>query len=182
MIVMKFCGECGKSVSQRIPQGDNLPRFVCDSCAVIHYHNPKIVAGCIPEWGSRILMCRRAIEPKAGLWTYPAGFMEIGEGTEEAARRETLEEAGAKVTIARLHSVLSLPHIGQVYLTFIGQLTAEQFEAGQESLDVRLFERQDIPWDAIAFPVVKDALRRYVDDVGRGAFSLHVADLPDRLG
>ncbi len=178
---MKFCGECGKSVSQRIPQGDNLPRFVCDACDTIHYHNPKIVAGCIPEWEGRILLCRRAIEPKAGLWTYPAGFMEIGEGTEEAARRETLEEAGAKVTIARLHSVLSLPHIAQVYLTFIGHLASEHFEAGQESLDVRLFERQDIPWDDIAFPVVKDALRRYMDDIGRGSFLVHVADLPDRL-
>jgi ADP-ribose pyrophosphatase YjhB (NUDIX family) len=178
---MKFCGDCGKSVSQKIPQGDNLPRFVCDSCQAIHYHNPKIVAGCIPEWKGQILLCRRAIEPKSGLWTYPAGFMEIGEGTEEAARRETLEEAGAQVTIARLHSVLSLPHIGQVYLTFIGQLDAEEFWAGQESLDVRLFDRQDIPWDEIAFPVVRDALRRYVDDVTSGTFSLHVADLPHRL-
>jgi ADP-ribose pyrophosphatase YjhB (NUDIX family) len=181
MATMKFCGECGKSVSQKIPQGDNLPRFVCDSCQAIHYHNPKIVAGCIPEWNGRILLCRRAIEPKSGLWTYPAGFMEIGEGTEEAARRETLEEAGAQVTIARLHSVLSLPHIGQVYLTFIGRLDTEQFKAGAESLDVQLFERHEIPWDKIAFPVVKNALRRYVDDVAGGTFRLHVADLSDRL-
>ena len=178
---MKFCGECGKSVSRRIPHGDNLPRFVCDSCQAIHYHNPKIVAGCIAEWSGKILLCRRAIEPKAGLWTYPAGFMEIGEGTEEAARRETLEEAGADVTLGGLHSVLSLPHIGQVYLTFLGRLEAEKFEAGLESLEVRLFDRQHIPWENIAFPVVKDALRRYVEDVGRGSFTLHVADLPDRL-
>ena len=178
---MKYCGECGKSVSQRIPYGDTLPRFVCDSCQAIHYHNPKIVAGCIPEWNGRILLCRRAIEPKSGLWTYPAGFMEIGEGTEEAALRETLEEARAHVTITRLHSVLSLPHIGQVYLTFIGQLHAEEFEAGQESLDVRLFDRQDIPWGEIAFPVVSDALRRYVDDIASGTFCLHVADLTHRL-
>jgi len=181
MTAMKFCGECGKSVSKKVPQGDNLPRFVCDACQAIHYHNPKIVAGCIPEWQGQILLCRRAIEPKSGLWTYPAGFMEIGEGTEEAARRETMEEAGAQVTIARLHSVLSLPHIGQVYLTFIGQLGAEEFAAGEESLDARLFDRRDIPWDHIAFPVVKDALRRYVDDVCRGSFRLHVADLLDRL-
>lgn len=181
MAAMKFCGECGKSVSQRIPQGDNLPRFVCDSCQIIHYHNPKIVAGCIPEWNGRILLCRRAIEPKSGLWTYPAGFMEIGEGTEEAARRETLEEARAHVVIERLHSVLSLPHIGQVYLTFIGQLRTEEFEAGQESLDVRLFDREDIPWDDIAFPVVSEALRRYVDDITGGTLRLHVADLSHRL-
>lgn len=178
---MKFCGECGKSVSKKVPQGDNLPRFVCDSCQAIHYHNPKIVAGCIPEWKGQILLCRRAIEPKSGLWTYPAGFMEIGEGTEEAARRETLEEACAQVTITRLHSVLSLPHIGQVYLTFIGQLEAEAFKAGAESLDVRLFEPQDIPWGEMAFPVVTDALRRYVDDVRGGAFRLHIGDVSDRL-
>ncbi|HKR80068.1 MAG TPA: NUDIX hydrolase [Nitrospira sp.] len=181
MTAMNFCGECGKSVSKKIPHGDNLPRFVCDSCEAIHYHNPKIVAGCIPEWDGQILLCRRAIEPKAGLWTYPAGFMEIGEGTEEAARRETLEEARAQVTITRLHSVISLPHIGQVYLTFIGRLNAREFAAGQESLDVRLFDQKDIPWDAIAFPVVKDALLRYMDDLERGSFRLHVADLPDRL-
>jgi ADP-ribose pyrophosphatase YjhB (NUDIX family) len=178
---MNYCGECGKSVSKKIPQGDNLPRFVCDFCQAIHYHNPKIVAGCIPEWKGQILLCRRAIEPKSGLWTYPAGFMEIGEGTEEAARRETLEEAHAQVAITRLHSVLSLPHIGQVYLTFVGRLLAEEFRAGQESLDVRLFDRTDIPWNEIAFPVVKDALRRYVDDVAGGEFRLHVADMPDPL-
>src|SRR5687767_4075603 len=175
---MNYCGECGKSVSRKIPQGDNLPRFVCDSCQHIHYHNPKIVAGCIAEWQGRILLCRRAIEPKLGLWTYPAGFMEIGEGTEEAAKRETFEEAKAQVTINRLHSVLSLPHIGQVYLTFIGQLVAEEFSAGPESLDVRLFDRRDIPWHDLAFPVVKDALRRYLDDVATGDFHMHVADLP----
>jgi hypothetical protein len=164
MAAMKFCVECGKPVSKKIPQGDNLPRFVCDSCQAIHYHNPKIVAGCIPEWNGKILLCRRAIEPKSGLWTY-----------------ETQEEAGAQVTIGRLHSVLSLPHIGQVYLTFIGQLGAEKFEAGLESLDVGLFDPRDIPWQDIAFPVVTHALQRYVEDLEQGSFRLHVADLPHRL-
>jgi ADP-ribose pyrophosphatase YjhB (NUDIX family) len=179
--LMNYCGECGKPVSKKIPAGDNLPRFVCDSCQAIHYHNPKIVAGCIAEWEGQILLCRRAIEPKSGLWTFPAGFMEMGEGTEEAARRETLEEAHARVFITRLHSVLSLPHIGQVYMTFIGRLLAKEFEAGTESLDVRLFDRTDIPLNEIAFPVVKDALCRYLEDVTRGEFRLHVGNLPDRL-
>jgi ADP-ribose pyrophosphatase YjhB (NUDIX family) len=179
--LMNYCGECGKPVSKKIPTGDNLPRFVCDSCQAIHYHNPKIVAGCIPEWEGQVLLCRRAIEPKLGLWTFPAGFMEIGEGTEDAARRETLEEAHAQVKLTRLHSVLSLPHIGQVYMIFIGRLLAEEFEAGVESLDVRLFDPRAIPWNEIAFPVVKDALRRYLEDLERGEFRLHVADLPDRL-
>ncbi len=178
---MNYCGDCGKPVSRKIPPGDNLPRFVCDACQAIHYHNPKIVAGCIPEWEGQILLCRRAIEPKAGLWTYPAGFMELGEGTEEAARRETLEEAQAQVVITQLHSVLSLPHIGQVYMTFVGHLLTKQYAAGPESLDVRLFERNKIPWDAIAFPVVKEALRRYLDDVAQGKLRLHVADISHPL-
>ena len=178
---MNYCSDCGKPVSKKVPTGDHLPRYVCGSCQAIHYHNPKIVAGCIPEWDDQILLCRRAIEPRAGLWTFPAGFMEIGEGAEEAARRETLEEAQAQVTITRLHSVISLPHIGQVYVIFVGRLISEQFGAGLESLEVQLFDRVKIPWDELAFPVVNDALRRYVEDVARGVFHPHVADLSDRL-
>jgi len=178
---MNYCSVCGKPVSKKIPPGDNLLRFVCESCQTIHYHNPKIVAGCIPEWGDQILLCRRAIEPKAGLWTFPAGFMEIGESTEQAARRETEEEAHAQVELTSLYAVLSLPHIGQVYMVFRGRLIIPEFSAGEESLDVRLFKRDAIPWDAIAFPVVKDALRRYVEDAVHGLFRVHVASLADRL-
>ena len=156
-------------------------RFVCESCQTIHYHNPKIVAGCIPEWEDQILLCRRAIEPKSGLWTFPAGFMEIGESTEQAARRETEEEAHAQVEVTSLYAVLSLPHVGQVYMIFRGRMVAPEFRAGEESLDVRLFSRNAIPWDQIAFSVVKDALRRYVEDAVHGTFRVHVASLPDRL-
>ncbi len=176
-MAMNFCSECGKPVFKKVPAGDTLPRFVCNSCQAIHYHNPKIVAGCIVEWEKQILLCRRAIEPKCGLWTFPAGFMEIGEGTEQAALRETFEEAQARVAITRLHAVLSLPHIGQVYMVFIGRLLSKQFGAGMESLDVQLFDTKDIPWDELAFPVIKEALDRYMDDVTRGAFRLHVTDL-----
>jgi len=158
-----------------------LLRFVCESCQTIHYHNPKIVAGCIPEWEDQILLCRRAIEPKSGLWTFPAGFMEIGESTEQAARRETEEEAHAQVEVTSLYAVLSLPHVGQVYMIFRGRMVAPEFRAGAESLDVRLFSRDTIPWDQIAFSVVKDALRRYVEDAVHGTFRVHVASLPDRL-
>jgi len=178
---MNYCSVCGKPVSKKIPPGDNLLRFVCESCQTIHYHNPKIVAGCIPEWGDQILLCRRAIEPKAGLWTFPAGFMEIGESTEQAARRETEEEAHAQVELTSLYAVLSLPHIGQVYMVFRGRLITPEFSAGEESLDVRLFKRDAIPWDAIAFPVVKVALRRYVEDAVHGLLRVHVASLADRL-
>lgn len=177
---MNFCSACGKSVSRKIPLGDNLARFVCDSCQAIHYHNPKIVAGCIPEWGDQILLCRRAIEPKSGLWTFPAGFMEIGESTEQAAIRETKEEALADVEVTGLYAVLSLPHIGQVYLVFRGRMLTQVYDAGEESLEVRLFPLGEIPWDHMAFPVVREALRRYVDDVMKGRFQLHLASLPDK--
>jgi len=178
---MNFCSACGNPVSQKVPEGDNMLRFVCASCAVIHYHNPKIVAGCIPEWHDRILLCRRAIEPKSGLWTFPAGFMEIGESTEQAAIRETVEEAQAEVDLTGLHSVLSLPHIGQVYLVFVGKMRSERFGAGYESLEARLFHPSEIPWEDIAFTVVKEALRCYVDDLAKGEMRLRVATIPGSL-
>ena len=174
---MKFCSQCGCAVSHKIPLGDNLPRFVCDGCQTIHYHNPKIVAGCIPEWKDYILLCRRAIEPKVGLWTFPAGFMETGESTEQAAARETFEEAHAAVRALKLHSVLSMPYISQVYIVFRGAMHEPLFKAGTESLEVKLFHPGDIPWDQLAFQVVREALRRYVEDLERGAFSVHVDDI-----
>ena len=178
---MNYCSHCGAPVTQKVPLGDNLPRYVCNQCELIHYHNPKIVAGCIPEWDDQILLCRRAIEPRRGLWTFPAGFMEIGESTEQAAARETKEEALADVAITALYAVLSLPHIGQVYLVFRGRMLTPTYEAGSESLEVRLFSLSAIPWDEMAFPVVSEALRCYVADVARGQFELHLASLPDRL-
>ncbi|HXV67320.1 MAG TPA: NUDIX hydrolase [Nitrospira sp.] len=178
---VKFCTHCGGPVSQKIPPGDNLPRHVCNQCALIHYHNPKIVAGCIPEWEDQILLCRRAIEPRLGLWTFPAGFMEIGESTEQAAVRETKEESQADVAITALYAVLSLPHIGQVYLVFRGRMLAPRYGVGSESLEAKLFPLSAIPWDEMAFPVVCDALRRYVDDAQRGQFPLHLASLQDRF-
>ncbi len=179
-LLMNYCSHCGATVTHKIPLGDTLPRHVCNQCERIHYHNPKIVAGCIPEWEDQILLCRRAIEPRLGLWTFPAGFMELGESTEEAAVRETLEEAQAKVTITGLYAVLSLPHIGQVYLVFRGRMNTPVFEAGPESLDVRLFPLSDIPWSTMAFPVVTEALRRYVVDAKSGTFRLHLDSLPDK--
>ena len=179
-VLMNYCSHCGATVTHKIPLGDTLPRHVCDQCERIHYHNPKIVAGCIPEWEDQILLCRRAIEPRLGLWTFPAGFMELGESTEQAAVRETLEEAHADVTITGLYAVLSLPNIGQVYLVFRGRMKTPAFEAGAESLDVRLFPLSDIPWETMAFQVVSEALRRYVADAKAGEFRLHLDSLPDK--
>lgn len=161
---MKFCSTCGASVSLRIPAGDNRERFVCTRCETIHYQNPKIVAGSIPEWEGRILLCRRAIEPRYGLWTLPAGFMENGETTEQAAMRETLEEAGARIEITSLYSIFSIPHISQVYMLFRGSLVNGAYEAGHETLECGLFDAHTLPWDQLAFPVVSETLQRYFAD------------------
>ncbi|WP_447863332.1 NUDIX hydrolase [Nitrospira calida] len=174
---MKFCSQCGAPVIRKVPPGDNLPRFVCEACQAIHYQNPKIVAGCIPEWNGSILLCRRAIEPRSGLWTFPAGFMEIGESAEQAALRETLEEAHADVEIASLYAVFSLPHISQVYMVFRGLMRSPDFKAGAESLEVQLFAPETIPWGLLAFPVIQETLARYVRDLEQGCFMLHVGSV-----
>ncbi len=175
---MKFCSSCGATVSICIPEGDNRERFVCASCQTIHYQNPKIVAGCIPEWDDKVLLCKRAIEPRYGLWTLPAGFMENGESTEQAAIRETMEEAGAVVDIESLYSLFSIPDISQVYMLFRGKLVDGRFAAGSESLECRLFTEQEIPWDELAFPVVKETLQRYFRDrAGNNGFPLHIGDI-----
>ena len=161
---MNFCGHCGSTVHLQIPEGDHLPRHVCSDCGLIHYQNPKIVAGCIPEWQGRILLCRRAIEPRYDLWTIPAGFMENGETLEQAAKRETDEEACAKVEIEGLYALYNLPHVNQVYVFFRGQLVDGSFAPGLESLETALFEEREIPWDEISFPVVTRTLKRYFDD------------------
>ena len=139
---IKFCSACGSDrIERRIPDGDNLPRLVCAACGTIHYQNPKIVVGCLPEWEDQVLLCRRAIEPRHGLWTLPAGFLENGETVEAGAVRETLEEASARVVVGDLYTMISLPHISQVYMMFRAQLVDLDFGPGPESLEVRLFRR-----------------------------------------
>ncbi len=161
---MKFCSNCGSTVDLQIPAGDNLPRYMCRACGAIHYQNPKIVTGCVPVWQNEILLCKRAIEPRLGFWTIPAGFMENGETLEEAAQRETHEEACAEVAISGLYAVWNLPHVNQVYVIFRAQLITKKFASGSESLDVGLFKRDDIPWRQMAFPVITQTLKRYFDD------------------
>ena len=161
----------------RVPPGDNRPRHVCDSCGVIHYQNPKIVAGCIPEWQGRILLCRRAIEPRYGLWTLPAGFMENGESAVTAAAREALEEANSVVDQLKLYGMYSLIHVSQVYLMFRGHLRDGCASPGVESLETRLYAEDEIPWDHLAFTVVHETLRQYFAERRTGAFGLHVGDI-----
>ncbi len=174
---MKFCSNCGAPVELRVPAGDNLPRHVCPACDTIHYQNPKMVIGCIPEWEGRILLCRRAIEPRLGLWTLPAGFMENGETVGQAALRETLEEANARVELTAMYSVLSVPHVNQVHIFYRARLLDLAFGAGTESLEVGLFAETDIPWREIAFRTVSTTLRHYYADRQVGAFGFHAGEI-----
>ena len=179
---VKFCPECGAPVEFRLPPDDNRPRHICTLCTTIHYLNPKLVIGSIPEWeDGRILLCRRAIEPRLGLWTLPAGFMENGETTTEAAIRETLEEANAQVELGDLYSLVNLPYINQVHLLFRARLLDLNFSPGAESLDVELFEEQDIPWDQIAFRPVSMTLRHYFSDRISNNFQFRIGDLAASL-
>ena len=177
---MKYCSSCGAPVSHRIPSGDNRHRYVCDACGAIHYENPRMVVGCLPYWDDQVLLCRRAIEPRYGLWTLPAGFMENGETTAEGAVRETLEEAGARVEIIDLYTLINVPDIDQVYLLFRARLLDLDFAPGEESLEVALFDEAHIPWDLLAFRTVHKTLKHYFEDRRCGRFPLHFGDLDRR--
>lgn len=174
---MKFCSVCGAPVELRLPPDDNRTRHVCTACGEIHYQNPKLIVGAIPEWKDKILLCRRAIEPRHGLWTLPAGFMENGETTVEAAARETLEEANAQVDIGELYSMYNIPYINQVHLLFRARLLNLDFSPGVESLEVQLFAEEDIPWDTLAFRPVRFTLQHYFADRKAGSFRFRIGDL-----
>jgi len=174
---MKFCSNCGAPVTLKVPAGDTLPRHVCDACSTIHYQNPRMVVGCIAEWEDRILMCRRGIEPRHGLWTVPAGYMENGETTFQGAIRETLEEANARVEISSLYALYNIPHISQVYVLFRARLLDANVRPGAETLEARLFAEQEIPWDRIAFASVRNALIHYFDDRRNGEYPFHMGTI-----
>ncbi|HHO59255.1 MAG TPA: NUDIX hydrolase [Thiotrichales bacterium] len=174
---MNFCSSCGEKVSLMIPQGDNRPRYVCCHCDTIHYQNPKVVTGCIAQWQDKVLLCKRAIEPKYGLWTLPAGFMENGESNREGAARETLEEANATLENMTLFSVFSIAHINQIYTMYLGDLVAGKASAGSESLDVALVDEASIPWREMAFKVVEENLKLYFQDRAAGRFTTHYGEI-----
>ena len=175
---LNFCSNCGAKVALRVPPGDSLPRHVCDSCATIHYRNPLMVIGTLPVWHDQVLLCRRAIEPRYGLWTLPAGFMELGETTAQAALRETMEEAMARVELGDVYSLLSVPHVSQVHLFYRARLLDLDFAAGAETLEVALFEESQVPWNTIAFRTTAATLRHYFADRKTGAFRLHAEKIP----
>ena len=174
---MKFCSACGQPVVQKIPDGDHLPRHVCGACGTIHYQNPRIIAGCVPEWEGKLLLCKRAIEPRRGFWTIPAGFMENGEALQDAAARESMEEALARVEIGSLLAVVNVLRAHQVHIMFRARLLDLNFGVGPESLEVQLYDESEIPWDDMAFLSVEFALRRYLADRRSGREGLHFRDI-----
>jgi ADP-ribose pyrophosphatase YjhB (NUDIX family) len=178
--MMKFCSHCGQPVALEIPPEDHLPRSVCKACGTIHYENPKLVVGCVPEHQGRILICKRAIEPRRGYWTIPAGFMENGETLQQAAARECQEEALADVEMGSLLAVATVLSARQVHVFFRAHLPTPTFGAGPESLEVKLVQPGEIPWSDIAFPSTEFALRRYLEDRLAGVEPHHFATLERR--
>jgi ADP-ribose pyrophosphatase YjhB (NUDIX family) len=182
---MKFCSECAHPVALAIPEGDNRPRYVCEQCDVIHYQNPKLVIGSLPVWEAggelKVLLCKRAIEPRYGYWTLPAGFMENNETTAEAAIRETEEEAGANIELGPLYTLLNVAHVHQVHLFYLARLRDLDFAPGIESLDVQLFGEREIPWDDLAFPTIRRTLELFFADRVKvregGSYGFHTLDI-----
>jgi ADP-ribose pyrophosphatase YjhB (NUDIX family) len=174
---VQFCSNCGARVALRVPPGDNLPRHVCDACGTVHYRNPLMVVGTVPEWEDKLLLCKRAIEPRSGYWTLPAGFMELGETTAQAALRETLEEAKARVELGDAYALLSVPHVDQVHLFYRARLLDTDFAPGEESLEVALFRESEIPWKELAFRTVATTLRYFYADRSEGRFRMHAGDI-----
>ncbi|PLW66847.1 NUDIX hydrolase [Pseudohalioglobus lutimaris] len=177
---MKFCTSCGNAVALKVPHGDDRERFVCTECEIVHYVNPRVIVGCLPMYGDRVLLCKRAIEPRLGYWTLPAGFMENGETTPQGAARETWEEARARVRGLELYRIFDVPYISQVYMFYRCEVENGQFGVGPESLETGLYQESQIPWDEIAFPVVRETLQEYFEDVKSGHYPVRVSSIEYR--
>ncbi|MBT3530675.1 MAG: NUDIX hydrolase [Gammaproteobacteria bacterium] len=176
---MKYCQQCAADLHYRIPEGDDKPRYCCIECDLVFYQNPKNVVGTLPIFDGKVLLCKRAIQPRKGKWTLPAGFLENGESSLEGAIRETDEEAGASVKVSAnsLYTLFNLPSINQMYLFFKVELENLDFEPGIESLEVQLFAEEEIPWKEIAFPVVKTTLESYFEDRKNNVFPVRMFDV-----
>jgi len=178
---MNYCSNCGARVVRKVPEGDFLPRHVCENCGLIHYENPKVVVGSVPEYQGRILICKRGIEPRLGYWTIPAGFMENDETLEAGAAREAAEEARIQVEIGSLLLLANVTSARQVHVFFRSRMLTPEFDVTHESLEVKLVEERDIPWDQLAFPSTEYALRRFVEDRAAGVERHHVAEMHRRF-
>lgn len=179
--IVKFCNVCGHGVDLRVPPDDHIERHVCGRCGHIQYLNPKVIVGVVPEAADgRVLMCRRNIEPRLGLWTFPAGFMELGETSAEGAAREALEEAQAEVESLDLIAVINVPYVSQVYMIHRGRMLSDRHGTTAESSEVRLMREDEIPWDDIAFPTIWHSLKFFFEDRRLGQYSAHRLDLKFR--
>ena len=177
-IPVRHCRNCGTPVVHRVPDdGDTRERAVCPACQTIHYENPLPVVGTVPYWGDKVLLCKRNIEPRKGKWTLPAGFMELGETCGQGAARETDEEAGAKIELGPLFTVLSVPQAGQVHFFYLARLLSEQFDPGIETMEVQLCTEEEVPWDEIAFRTVSETLHRFFEDRKAGQWQMHEINL-----
>ena len=172
---MKYCSSCGGTVSYRVPKDDNRERAICDACGQVHYRNPLIVVGCVAERDGKVLLCKRAIEPRYGYWTVPAGFMELGESVAAGAARETLEEALATVELGHLFAMVDVVDAGQVHVFYTGKLVGD-YGVGEETLEADLFSEDENPWDEIAFHSGKYALKKYFEDRGENN-GVHIHEL-----
>jgi len=175
----KFCSSCGTPLTRRIPPEDNRVRDVCDQCGAVHYQNPRNVVGVVPVRGDRVLLCKRAIEPRYGKWTLPAGFMELGETTAQGAARETQEEAGAQIELGKLYTIIDVPQAEQVHFFYLAKVTSEDLYPGPESIDAAFFKLEDIPWSELSFRTVSTTLRHYVEDAKTGNFPIHYYEIPE---
>nr|XP_009592852.1 nudix hydrolase 23, chloroplastic [Nicotiana tomentosiformis] len=179
---INFCQFCGGSTKHEIPDGEEKVRAICTLCGKIIYENPKMVVGCLIEHDKKILMCRRKIQPSYGLWTLPAGYMEIGESAAEGAIRETLEEANAEVEVQSPFAQLDIPLIGQTYMIFLAKLKTPHFSPGPESSECRLYELDDIPFDSLAFSSMLVTLKLYIEDIKVGRPKFHYGIINKRPG
>lgn len=178
---LKHCRNCGAAIAYRLPDdGDTKLRAVCTMCHTVHYENPLNVVGTIPTWGddgAQVLLCKRNIEPRWGKWTLPAGFMELGETTAEGAARETVEEAGAKFEMQAIFALMNVVKVGQVHLFYRAKLLSSDFDPGSETIEVKLFTEEEIPWDELAFKTVKETLKLYFENRRAASFGFHVMDI-----
>ena len=174
---MNFCSNCGKTVIQKIPEGDNRLRYVCGACETIHYQNPRVIAGILPIFESKILLCKRSIEPRIGYWTLPAGFLENGESSLEGAIRECTEDTNATVINPELYGLFYIPQIHQLYIFYRAELAEPIFWPSSESSEVELFSENEIPWNELAFPVVELCLDHYLKDRKTTEFSVKREDI-----
>ena len=174
---IKHCRVCGSPAEYRMPALDNRERATCTVCGEVHYENPLNVVGTVPVWGDRVLLCRRNIEPRYGLWTLPAGFLELGESTADGAIRETVEEAGAHIELQGLFTMLNVVRVGQVHMYYLARMLDEHLDPGPETIEARLFREDEVPWDELAFRTVRETLQHYFADRQRGHYSVHAGDI-----